>query len=1215
MSTPEERLGALTDAIVDLLTAGAPIDDAARAELAERFGVDPDDVDLCAEGAQAMAGVLAEPAVASPGTRRPTLPDDYELGEELGRGGMGVVYRAHQRSLDRDVALKILDPGHLIFGATLQRFEREARSLARLRHPHIVSIHEVGDAGGLVYFTMDLVDGQPLSALMRRRKPLPASRTVRLVRQVCSAMVYAHGQGLIHRDLKPANVLVSTDGDGAEQAFVVDFGLARDVTSIASYTTTGEMLGTPGYMSPEQALGQGDRIDERTDVYALGVILYECLTGRAPFAHLPLARMLHAVVDEAPEPIVSRQSSVPRDLAVIAHKAMAKEPGDRYATVQALDEDLARFERGEPIRARGPSMWRRISGGLRRHRQVATYTLGVVLVVAAITAQWVRSGARRDATLEQAERLMRSGQAEAALDLFAAAFGTDPTDELGLEGLGYAEALIEVGARAQFVEGNDHRAADLLEQARRVLGRVPEAYDLDAFARLCLAGFGVGDEPDLAAILELAANWNWGPLLSSRRLSVLPATLRFEELAPAVHQHHSMAQQVALDALEHFDRLPEAAREAFAARCVRRPWAPPPVPTADARFEEALAEYIDAESDDKHGSSDSPAMVAAAILDGVSAIPHLPRIEVDGAWRVVTDRGARTALVADWRRLRDLQGAARHHAAVASLARSIRDGLAASPSTEERALAPFVESFGLLTGRRFDPATDVESESSPADTGLPALRERLALDPALDLTDADGLFAASTTAGPTARKHLLALARLMVPRDVARPVGDDPRVWQQLQRTLPDLLHVAAFRFVDGSAQPVGVWSGTVSAASMRSVEWQVVSRAPTAPQDWGQPWLYVHRQVDAEGGQRIATSSWFWSGAGEHYSSVRNSEVRPGVPALASRLDGRRGALFVSDVFVALRPSAGNAVPRAWGEWQRFAAESADRIATGLSAAPGTAAHGRARLDLDAFGPAACALASPHARESLRALARMVREQEIDAPWLPWARLLAGDAGALEGAGPRPEALDGDADRAWLRIARSATDPVILEAAAAALRDADAELQQVLADLPRQGDRFAELFPPAWSPRRIGWRWIPLLVGAALMGAMLWRRRREPVWVMASAGILAFAVFGGVAAIGYEGRWERVLQLATYAVAAVAGLAAVHGRGPLLSVGILVWILAVLLGSDPDLFDTLLAAVYTAVALLLSGVARARATERQRRMRERRRRSAMAFDQPAKAR
>lgn len=310
----------------------------------------------------------------------PELPADYEIVRELGRGGMGVVYLARQRSLNRMLAVKVLRPGDVVFGRMLQRFLDEARHLARLRHPNIVSVHETGHAGSEPYFTMDYVEGEPLSTMLARERLSP-TQALALWKQAAEAVQYAHSQGIIHRDLKPGNVLLDSQG----HAYVTDFGLARDMTQTSDITRTGEIMGTPAYMAPEQALGQVDRIGEATDVHALGVILYEMLSGVVPYGKDAPAKVMVRLLKEDPLPLRRIDKRVPIELETVCLKAMAKEPSQRYATVRAFMEDVHRFEAGTPVQARRPGVVFRSIRVARRHWKIAaavmvTFALMLVLM-------------------------------------------------------------------------------------------------------------------------------------------------------------------------------------------------------------------------------------------------------------------------------------------------------------------------------------------------------------------------------------------------------------------------------------------------------------------------------------------------------------------------------------------------------------------------------------------------------------------------------------------------------------------------------------------------------------------------------------------------------------------------------------------------------------------------------------------------------------------
>ena len=339
-----------------------------------------DDFEQAIHAHVALEGLLDETALYDAGEtderRPPDLPEEYQIEREIGKGGMGVVYLAHQQSLNRDVALKVLRPGEQTFGPLVKRFLGEAKHLARLRHPNIVSIHEVGDAHGEPYFTMDYIDGEPLSAEIRRGALSP-TQTLSVLKQVAEAVQHAHRQGIIHRDLKPSNVLIDRQGTG----FVTDFGLARDVSGSSELTQTGELLGTPQYMAPEQARGQSSMIGEATDIHALGLLMFEMLTGRAAFASQSPADVLVRLLNETPPPLRSLDRRIPRDLETICQKMLQKSPAERYTSVSALLEDIRRFEAGEPLVARRTSIVTRSVRWTQRHWKVAA-TAAVTAILA-----------------------------------------------------------------------------------------------------------------------------------------------------------------------------------------------------------------------------------------------------------------------------------------------------------------------------------------------------------------------------------------------------------------------------------------------------------------------------------------------------------------------------------------------------------------------------------------------------------------------------------------------------------------------------------------------------------------------------------------------------------------------------------------------------------------------------------------------------------------
>src|SRR5262245_54073388 len=298
----------------------------------------------------------------------------FELLMGVGSGAFGTVYKARDRELDRTVAIKIPRPGSISSEGDRERFLREARSVAQLRHPSIVSVFEVGESDGTPYLVSEFVEGVTLADYLTGAKPV-ARDSAALVARVADALQYAHANGVVHRDVKPSNVMVARDG----APHVMDFGLARRDAGEATMTTDGQVLGTPAYMSPEQARGESHSVDGRADVYSLGVILYQMLTGELPFRGN--ARMLlHQVLTDEPRTLRKINDLVPRDLETICLKAMAKEAARRYATAGELADDLRRFLNHVPVKARPAGSVERAWRWVRRNRLVAGL-LGAVAVL------------------------------------------------------------------------------------------------------------------------------------------------------------------------------------------------------------------------------------------------------------------------------------------------------------------------------------------------------------------------------------------------------------------------------------------------------------------------------------------------------------------------------------------------------------------------------------------------------------------------------------------------------------------------------------------------------------------------------------------------------------------------------------------------------------------------------------------------------------------
>lgn len=339
--------------------------------------------DFCRIDAQVEA-LLPEPAThfvgeaVATGPSAGSLPQipGYEVEAILGRGGMGVVYKARQCTLDRFVAIKMLLAGPFAGPHDLGRFRRETAALACLRHPNIVQVHDAGDVDGRPYFAMELVAGGSLTEKLLG-EPQPAREAAALVATLAKAVHVAHTNGIVHRDLKPANVLLADDGTPK----ITDFGLARSVEGGAEFTLSGVPVGTPSYMAPEQARGQRRAIGPACDVYALGAMLYELLTGRLPFAGETAQETLFQVVNQEPLPPTRLNPRAPRDLETICLKCLQKDPGKRYPSAAGLAADLGRFLRHEPVQARPTGRVEYFVRWMRRRPAVAGLLIAVVLLV------------------------------------------------------------------------------------------------------------------------------------------------------------------------------------------------------------------------------------------------------------------------------------------------------------------------------------------------------------------------------------------------------------------------------------------------------------------------------------------------------------------------------------------------------------------------------------------------------------------------------------------------------------------------------------------------------------------------------------------------------------------------------------------------------------------------------------------------------------------
>jgi serine/threonine protein kinase/formylglycine-generating enzyme required for sulfatase activity len=359
--------------VLRLYEAANALDAAEREEFLARACPDPELREEVRRmlAAAAPKGFLEPPALEEPAAGREL--GDFTLLEEIGRGGMGVVYRAMQRPLQRIVAVKVLPASFALTQRQIERFLREARSAARLSHPNLVTVLTVGEERDVRFFAMEYVDGKNLADELNRlranlgaendqRAHLPSSHAsdffrsvAETVRQAADGLAFAHAHGVIHRDVKPSNLLLDPSG----RVKLVDFGLARDEEQ-GSISASGDLVGTPHYMSPEQARAHKHGVDHRTDIYSLGVVMYELLTLKRPFEGKTSQEVISNLLHRDPQRIRKLNHRVPRDLETICFTAMAREPRDRYVDAGALRDDLARFLSHEAILARPPSYWNRL---------------------------------------------------------------------------------------------------------------------------------------------------------------------------------------------------------------------------------------------------------------------------------------------------------------------------------------------------------------------------------------------------------------------------------------------------------------------------------------------------------------------------------------------------------------------------------------------------------------------------------------------------------------------------------------------------------------------------------------------------------------------------------------------------------------------------------------------------------------------------------------
>jgi tRNA A-37 threonylcarbamoyl transferase component Bud32 len=384
----------------------------------------------------------------------------YELLEEIGRGGMGIVYRARHVKLKRVVALKMLLPGRNTRNDTMGRFRREAEAVARLRHPNIVQIYEVGEVAGIPWFSLEYIGGGSLEMRINAT-PQPAASSAALVSRLARAMQVAHEHGIIHRDIKPANVLLEsaskgsvnvTPGDDAPRLDdddlkpkITDFGLAKHL-EVEGQTVAGQIMGTPSYMAPEQAGGHNQQVGPASDVYGLCALLYELLTGRPPFKGSSHWGTISMVLLTDPIPPGRLNSAVPRDLETICLKGLRKEPDKRYRSSAELADDLDRFAAGRPVLARPAPLWERTVKWVRRQPTQAALALAVLLTIAAgvASALFYARSQRQQAEYEKQQTLYEKqktlSEQQTAADLRRQLEARRKVDQLQEEGRRHEES-------------------------------------------------------------------------------------------------------------------------------------------------------------------------------------------------------------------------------------------------------------------------------------------------------------------------------------------------------------------------------------------------------------------------------------------------------------------------------------------------------------------------------------------------------------------------------------------------------------------------------------------------------------------------------------------------------------------------------------------------------------------------------------------------------
>jgi serine/threonine protein kinase/predicted Zn-dependent protease len=466
------------------------------------------EADSSAVGSEEASFVVSE-ASCQARAKRQIQVANYEILGVLGRGAVGVVYKARQLGLNRLVALKMLLAGSHAGQRELARFRVEAEAVARLHHPNIVQVYEVGEHNGLPFFSLEFVEGGSLHQKMGG-KPLPPYDAAQIMQALAGAMHYAHERNIVHRDLKPANVLLTPDGTPK----ITDFGLAKRLEEgeESSQTRTGTLMGTPSYMSPEQAEGRIHDIGPLSDQYALGAILYEMLTGRPPFLGATLMETIQQVRTQEPVPPTQLQTTTPCDLEVICLKALQKEPGKRYAHAGEMAEDLRRFLAGEPIRARPVSRLERLWRWCRRNPRLASLYAAVAVLIMLVASSGAVLGLR---LLREQQTIARvRDQAEERLDLATSAISVGDFRR-AKDLLQWSDPLLENAAGLNEL----HDRWKDLKGRIEVLGQFKDLLDKARFA--CLYGSREQKEEGRQYCRKLLRLYDYDALAQHQMLSTI----------------------------------------------------------------------------------------------------------------------------------------------------------------------------------------------------------------------------------------------------------------------------------------------------------------------------------------------------------------------------------------------------------------------------------------------------------------------------------------------------------------------------------------------------------------------------------------------------------------------------------------------------------------------------------------------------------------------